>query len=342
MFGPALVRVGDTPFRLRREAETSRFAFDAAQRETVDLLRRRRWSLDQLVVASNLAAEVVQLLVYCLLVTRQVELLPIVDEVEEVRTPGSGPAAVLDAPTVVGHDSWLVPAPDSSIEGVASVPVVFDDAPEVVAPEPKALPVPLAARADDEPLPSDSGLLAGVVPGGGHGRVGGRRAGDTEGRGAVGSQLRPTDTCARSPGGEVAQPSRAEGRPGGGGLHAPDRAEHVGDHAEMEAAYRAEQQAEAKATPSPAAGAMSRPTPIATPAVTIAVKPVDASLAGRGDATGRPTLSFAVDKQLLEAAGAGAPATKRGETAKDGKDSQATEEPAKGEKTSSVDSGWDD
>ena len=269
---PPSSRGRDQPLRVRRRAARDR-RFAATQAVVARPARGRRAtsrprSCNSWSTASS--------------VTRQVELLPIVDEVEEVRTPGSGPAAALDAPTVVGHDSWLVPAPDFLHRGrrFGAGRVRRRSRGGRAGAEGAARPA--GGARGRRAAPSDSGLLAGVVPGGGHGRVGGRRAGDTEGRGAVGSQLRPTDTCARSPGGEVAQPSRAEGRPGGGGLHAPDRAEHVGDHAEMEAAYRAEQQAEAKATPSPAAGAMSRPTPIATPAVTIAVKPVDASRGPRG------------------------------------------------------------
>jgi hypothetical protein len=179
---PALARVGETPMRLHSEAETGRFAFDRPQRETIDLLRRRRWSLDQLITAGSLPADSVQLLVYCLLLTKQVELLPIVDEEDDETDADAVAATLFDASVVLGRTSWLVPAPDStdgevlSAEILPEIPPAASDAAKLAAASrpalddmdgpssdvetPRGLPVDL-----DAPLRDDAERKTPVAPG---------------------------------------------------------------------------------------------------------------------------------------------------------------------------------
>jgi len=71
----ALGKVGSSGFRLTKQAETARFSFDKAERTTVELLRSRPQRLQELAAAGILPPRLAQLLVYCLLVTKQVELV---------------------------------------------------------------------------------------------------------------------------------------------------------------------------------------------------------------------------------------------------------------------------
>ena len=90
-----LQRIGAAGIRLTDASETSRFAFDKLERATIDLLRQQPWRLQELVTSAPVAPNMVHLIVYCLLVTKQVEL------VRESKIPGAPPstvAAVPDAP----------------------------------------------------------------------------------------------------------------------------------------------------------------------------------------------------------------------------------------------------
>ena len=100
-----LRRVGAHGLQLTTNAETSRFSFDKAERATVELLRQRPWRVQELTAAATLAPRLVQLLAYCLLVTKQVEL------VRESRLP--------DAPRSVDA------VPDSA-PSAPSVPNILD------------------------------------------------------------------------------------------------------------------------------------------------------------------------------------------------------------------------
>lgn len=70
-----LARLDAGGFKLAEAAETSRFAFDKSERATIELLRQKPWRLAELTAAGANAPRLVQLLVYCLLVTKQIELV---------------------------------------------------------------------------------------------------------------------------------------------------------------------------------------------------------------------------------------------------------------------------
>jgi curved DNA-binding protein CbpA len=71
----ALTKIGSAGLRLASNAETARFSFDKGERATVDLLRSRALRLHELTGAGTLQPRLAQLLVYCLLVTKQVDLI---------------------------------------------------------------------------------------------------------------------------------------------------------------------------------------------------------------------------------------------------------------------------
>lgn len=132
----ALERVGEAPFRLNADAEPTRFAFDKEQRALVELVRRRRWTVEDLAVARDVSPPVVRLIVYCLIIAKQVEIFPLVEEAEPVPVaPPAPPAPVVAVPEepvgepVVGRDSWLVPAPDPGSEDVTVAGAQLVDAP---------------------------------------------------------------------------------------------------------------------------------------------------------------------------------------------------------------------
>jgi hypothetical protein len=70
-----LTKIGGAGVRLAPGAETARFAFDKGERATVELLKSRPLRLHELTGAGTLQPRLAQLLVYCLLVTKQVELV---------------------------------------------------------------------------------------------------------------------------------------------------------------------------------------------------------------------------------------------------------------------------
>jgi len=78
-----LSRIGAAGLRLTDASETSRFSFEKSERATVELLRQKPWRIHELTAAATLAPRIVQLLVYCLMVTKQVEL------VRESKIPGA-------------------------------------------------------------------------------------------------------------------------------------------------------------------------------------------------------------------------------------------------------------
>src|SRR5580698_2622802 len=71
----ALTTIGSAGVRLAANAETARFSFDKGERATIDLLRARALRVHELTGAGTLQPRLAQLLVYCLLVTKQVELV---------------------------------------------------------------------------------------------------------------------------------------------------------------------------------------------------------------------------------------------------------------------------
>jgi curved DNA-binding protein CbpA len=71
----ALTKLGTAGVALATGAETARFAFDKGERATIELLKARPLRLHELTAAGTLQPRLAQLLVYCLLVTKQVELV---------------------------------------------------------------------------------------------------------------------------------------------------------------------------------------------------------------------------------------------------------------------------
>jgi tetratricopeptide (TPR) repeat protein len=71
----ALTKLGTAGVFLAPTAETARFSFDKGERATVELLKGRAYRLHELTAAGTLQPRLAQLLVYCLLVTKQVELV---------------------------------------------------------------------------------------------------------------------------------------------------------------------------------------------------------------------------------------------------------------------------
>jgi curved DNA-binding protein CbpA len=70
-----LTGVGNAGIQLAANAETSRFSFDKGERATIELLRKRPYRIHELNAAGTMPPRLVQLLVYCLLVTKQVTLI---------------------------------------------------------------------------------------------------------------------------------------------------------------------------------------------------------------------------------------------------------------------------
>jgi curved DNA-binding protein CbpA len=70
-----LTSVGTARLRLTAAADTLRFSFDKSERATLELLRHNALRVYDLTEAETMAPRLVQLLVYCLLVTKQVEIV---------------------------------------------------------------------------------------------------------------------------------------------------------------------------------------------------------------------------------------------------------------------------
>jgi curved DNA-binding protein CbpA len=94
----ALTKLGSTGLILAPGAETVRFAFDKGERATVELLKSRAYRLHELTGAGTLPPRLAQLLVYCLLVTKQVEL------VRESLLPASQPGASSSSTTKAAEE----------------------------------------------------------------------------------------------------------------------------------------------------------------------------------------------------------------------------------------------
>jgi tetratricopeptide (TPR) repeat protein len=70
-----LTRVGNTPMRIALHAELDRFDFQKDERATVELLRDQSLRVHELVACKTMGAAATQLLAYCLLITKQVDLV---------------------------------------------------------------------------------------------------------------------------------------------------------------------------------------------------------------------------------------------------------------------------
>ncbi len=112
---PALDRLSQVAIRLKRDADATRFGFDFGQRATIDLVRRRPWRVEELLAAAPIPPETAQLIVYCLLLTKQVDFVQAVeadDGSDDAVSPQPGSVADRSPrPTAVAEpvrDSLLV------------------------------------------------------------------------------------------------------------------------------------------------------------------------------------------------------------------------------------------
>ena len=92
----ALLKVGTHALSVGPEKETARFAFDPNEEQVIAMLRERPWKMHDLSTAGVLSPSMTQLLVYCLLITKQVEVVPDVAAVAapeaDVEPPSSRPS----------------------------------------------------------------------------------------------------------------------------------------------------------------------------------------------------------------------------------------------------------
>ncbi len=104
----ALTKVGSFGLRVAPEMATDRFGFDPAEQHVIDMLRERPWRMHELTAAGALSPSVTQLLVYCLLITKHV------DVVRESMIPAPPPGELaLEAEPPSSKN----PLPDSSAPG---------------------------------------------------------------------------------------------------------------------------------------------------------------------------------------------------------------------------------
>jgi len=141
-----LQRIGAAGIRLTDASETSRFAFDKHERGTIDLLRQQPWRLQELVTSAPVAPNLVHLIVYCLLVTKQVEL------VRESKIPGAPPSTVDAIPDAPASSPFgrnvLDPPPPPAPKNLARLQL--EKRPVTRA------PVVVEERTSAESLPSDA------------------------------------------------------------------------------------------------------------------------------------------------------------------------------------------
>ena len=87
----ALDRVAQGKLRLAAHAQIDRFGFGADERRWLDLLRIRPLRLDDLIRGAETNERAARLVVYCLAITKQLEILP-ADEPSAPTTGGTGPS----------------------------------------------------------------------------------------------------------------------------------------------------------------------------------------------------------------------------------------------------------
>jgi len=156
----ALERIGDRYIRALDADEAARFGFDPASQSMVDLLLRKGWRLPDLAAAVQAPETDAQLVVYSLVLAKQVDF---------AAEPGP---SVVDLEEVAGasgdeeRDSWLEAEPDSVAEPLSEIVVasarVIDPRAEPMSdrtPTPEAVDVAPAAPPEPPPpasLPSSA------------------------------------------------------------------------------------------------------------------------------------------------------------------------------------------
>jgi curved DNA-binding protein CbpA len=153
----ALVKVGSFGLRIDPGKDTDRFGFEPAEQHLVDMLRQRPWRMHDLTAAGALSPSLTQLLVYLLLITKQV------DVVRESLVPAPAPSTPEPEPEPPSSKN---PLPDSSSPGTQVARMKLQalqvmNRPAAVEARAEGLPwdrrqTPpggVAAQADPEPVP---------------------------------------------------------------------------------------------------------------------------------------------------------------------------------------------
>jgi curved DNA-binding protein CbpA len=150
----ALTRVGTGAMRLTPTAQIERFEFSKEERAAADLLRMQPMRVHELVGTKLLGASTTQLLAYCLLITKQVELIVLSESpqrVARVQTTQVAQRAVVEERAAVAD-------PRS-----ASSPFP----PNVVVPKPPGMPkVELPPKSDPKAEPRSERASAARIPAG--------------------------------------------------------------------------------------------------------------------------------------------------------------------------------
>ncbi len=161
---PALARASESAMRLRADANVERFGFDRRARAIADLLKRKAWRLNQLVIKSGATIEAVDLVAYCLMLTKQVDFLPATEADRPIDSaPDSSPISVdidisLEIPSSRSGSTTLSRSPPTPREDPRAEPSPLPASarvgpaarrPALPREEPAGHPTPLAIPAVD-------------------------------------------------------------------------------------------------------------------------------------------------------------------------------------------------
>ena len=173
----ALTRVAMTPLRVSKRAELHRFDFSAKELELIEFLRQRPMRVAELTATELLKPREIQLLVYCLLITKQVQVVQegagTVPPPRLDHTPSARPAPVIST-TPMGTPSPATPeqvnAMSFSLRASATPPVDLTPRPMASPKAPLMTPSgsQLASTKIASPLPPAPGS-ATPLPQGAHG-----------------------------------------------------------------------------------------------------------------------------------------------------------------------------
>ncbi len=143
----ALTRVGTNALRITAAAQLERFELSKEERAAAEILRVTPMRVHDLVATKLLSASITQLLAYCLLITRQVEL---------IAAPAPPPKVEAETPPSLGRIAIAqvaVPPRIPATEQRGTLPA--DPRASIPIPPPSAAPAPEAPR----PKPSEKTLL---------------------------------------------------------------------------------------------------------------------------------------------------------------------------------------
>jgi hypothetical protein len=159
---PVLAGVGNAAIRLVSTADTRRFSFDKAEQDVVDLLKARPQHLHELTAAANaLPPRTALVLVYCLIVTKQVasvaaspaQKAAAAAKSEPPKVPSEPPpiSAPVETPRVEIPAAELTSQVPSS--NPAATPLAASDSSRPTAPPPPGHDVPEQARPSVPKIP---------------------------------------------------------------------------------------------------------------------------------------------------------------------------------------------